>query len=187
MVSDVGGVLTAEQMLERSRKNVASGKTTANMSAVEKLLAQRETPIEDTVQLSPVQKIIQAQKKTAEKKENYFESDAYMELKVQQLRGQLALYSTLPGLDPNGGVMAGIEAEIKGIIEQQQTKLKETLDKGKAKEDELKAKQEALAAELVSPDDMLARVQGKEQKETISDAAKKLLDKVKGSTVNKSA
>ncbi len=171
--------LTAEEMLARSAASVASGKTKANMSAVEKLLAENGEGITDTVNLSPVQKILQAQKKDADKQENYFDSDDYLRLKINQLRGQLAIYSNLPGLDPNGAVMAGIEAEIKGIIEKQQATLAESNKKAAEAEAKLKEQELAKANALPTPDELLAKIQGTAKPPPLSKEVQALLDKSK--------
>lgn len=174
--------LTADEMLARSAAAVKSGKTSGKMSAVEKLLAENGDP-EDTVQLSPVQKILQAKEKAESKTKNYFESDDYLRMKVGQLRAQLAVYSNLPGLDPNGAVMAGIEAEIRGIIEKQQATLAEsqkTADEAKAKLEEAE-RLKALA--LPSPDDLIKRaanrLAGIEPETELSAEVKALLEKSK--------
>lgn len=182
MVGDVtsGGPLSVEDMLARSASAVKSGNTSANQSAVQKLLAQRDAPLEDTVSLSPVQKILAAQEKeAADKQESYFDSDAFLRLKINQLRGQLALYSTLPGLDPNGAVMGGIEAEIKGIIQKQQATLKESQTKADEAKAKLEEQERLKAAALPSPETLLARVGGTEPKPAISKEAQAMLDKVR--------
>ncbi len=175
MVGDV--VLSPEELLARAAANVKSGKTAANASAVQKLLAQRDTPIEDTIELSPVQKILQAKEaQEAKASESYFDSDEFLQLKANQLRAQLAIYSNVPGLDPTGAVLNGIEAEIRDILEKQQAKLNETLEKSDEAQAKL-AEQERLAGLApVSAEDMLAKVQGTAEKKKISDAAQKLLD-----------
>lgn len=189
MVGDVSP-LTVEEMLARSAANVKSGKTAANASAVQKLLAKNgDVDPEDIVELSPVQKIIQQQKEEADKVESYFDSDEFLQLKISQLRGQLAIYTTLPGLDPNGAVIGGIEAEIKDIISKQQDKLAEATKKSDEAEAKLKEQeaQKALEEGILSADDMLDRLNGKTKTTTLSKEAQALLDKVKGSTVNTTA
>ncbi|MCB9996573.1 MAG: hypothetical protein H6869_09075 [Rhodospirillales bacterium] len=179
-MADVGQVLSAEEMLARAAKNVASGKTTANQSAVQKLLAQRDTPIEDTVELSGVQKLLQAREaQDAERAVPYTEQDWFLELKVNQLRAQLAIYSAVPGLDSNGAVLSGIEAEIKDIIEKQQAKLQESLSKADDAQAALEEQDRLRAAELFTPEQLLDRLNGNGQKTELSAEAKALLDKVK--------
>jgi len=186
-MADVGP-LSVEDLLARSAAAVKSGKTSKNMSAVEKLLAENGEGITDTVNLSPVQKILTAQKADTEKKENYFESDDYMKLKVNQLRAQLAIYSNLPGLDPNGAIMGGIEAEIRDIIGKQQEKLAEANKKSAEAEAKLKEQEEAKANALPTAEELLAKVKGTAKPEPLSKEVQALLDKAKkGASVNTSA
>lgn len=186
MVSDA--VLSVEELLARSAAAVKSGKLSKNASAVEKLLAQRDTPIEDTIDLSPVGKLLQAQKKTAAKQENYFESDDYLRLKVSQLRQQLAIYTNLPGLDPNGAVVGGIEAEIRDLIGKQQAQLAEANKKTKEAEEKLAEQERLKALALPSPEDLLKKLRGEAEPEPLSKEVQALLDRAKkGATVNTSA
>ena len=178
MVSETGQVLSAEEMLSRSAKNVASGKNSKPKSAVEKLLAQRENPLEDIVDISPVQRLLKDREaKAKEKAVPYTEQDWFLQLKMNQLRAQLATYSSVPGLDPNGAAMNSIEAEIKSIIQKQQATLQESLkkaDEAKAKLDE----QERLKAlEGPSPEELLARLNGTAKKPEMSKAVKAMLEK----------
>lgn len=172
--------LTAEELLARSAAAVKSGKTKGNMSAVEKLLAEHGEPV-DTVSLSPVQKILQAKQKAESDKENYFESDDYLRLKVSQLRAQLAVYSNLPGLDPSGAVMGGIEAEIRDIISKQQAALAESNKKAAEAEAKLKEQEAAKALALPSPDELIKRalngVNGVKPATALTPEAKALLEK----------
>ena len=182
-MTDVGSVLTPEQMLANAAAAVKSGNTSKNQSAVQK------SDTQDTVVLSPVEKVLQKQADDAKKVESYFDSDAYLEQKVSQLRGQLAIYTTLPGLDPSGSVVNGIGAEIKDLLSKQQDKLAASNQKAadaQAKLDE-ENKQKALDAEITSSDDMLAKVQGKLKPAPLSQEVQALLDTVKGSNVNTTA
>jgi hypothetical protein len=183
---------TAEELIERAKKAVETKQSTAGMSAVQKMLAEHgDTDESDTVQLSPVAKMLAA--KNAEKTKTstpYTEQDWYISAKVNQLRGQLALYSTLPGLDPGGNIMNGIEKEIKDILKKQQDTLAKTQADAAAKQEEL-AKQQAAAYQGASSDQMLANAKnaanGVKAEAPLSDAAKALLDKIKGGTVNTTA
>lgn len=180
--------LTAEEMLARSAAAVKSGKTTAHMSAVQKLLAENGDGEEDIVTLSPVQQILQARKQAEESKENYFESDDYLNLKVGQLRAQLAIYTNLPGLDPNGAVLSGIEAEIKDLLSKQQEKLNESTKASQEAEDKLAEQERLKALELPSPESLLAKVRGETKKPALSDAVRALLDKAqKGASLDTTA
>jgi hypothetical protein len=178
MVSDatLGSVLSVDDMLARSREAVKSGKTTANMSAVEKLLAGRDEP-EDTVDLSPVQKLLARQQQDQEK-ESYFESDDFYRLKVQQLQGQLALYATLPGLDPDGSNIAQIQGQIQAIIDVQQQKFAEIEAKRLEAQTAQEEKERLAALEGPSPEDLLAKLRGELPEEELSRDVKNLLRNV---------
>lgn len=178
MVGDVtsGGVLSVDEMLARSKEAVKSGKTTKNMSAVEKLLARREDPV-DTVDLSPVQKLLQRQK-SKKSGESFFESDAYLKMKVNQLHGQLAIYATLPGLDPDGSNMDRIQAEIQAIAQIQQSQFAEIEAKRLEAQAAQQDKDRLKALEGLSADDMLARLSGVAPKEELSSDVKNLLRNV---------
>ncbi len=174
MVSDA--VLSVEELLARSAAAVKSGKSTANLSAVGKLLAARDTPIEDTVDISPVQKILQAQEADKAAKTNYFDSDDFLRLKISQLRSQLAIYTTVPGLDANGAIVGGIEAEIRDIIGKQQATIQESLSKADEAKATLDEQERLKALAGPTPEELLAKIQGTAAKDPISDAAQKLLD-----------
>lgn len=186
MVSDA--VLSVEAMLANAAaaaKARKAGGGSGPQSAVEKLLAAREQPVEDIVDLSPVQKLLQAQNES-QNQESYFESDDYLRLKVQQLQGQLATYATIPGLDADGSVMSGIQAEIQAIIQIQAADFAEIEAKAaasQAKADE-KAAQDALAGP--SPDELLAKLRGETAPEDLNNDVKDLLRNV-GANVNYTA
>lgn len=143
-------ILSVDELLSRSAAAVKSGRTNnKNLSAVQKLLAGREDP-EDTVELSPVARLLQEQEaRDPSNQESYFESDAFLQAKVSQLRGQIATYSTLPGLDPDGSAMAGLTQQVNAIIQLQQDRLRETNEEAAAKQKELDEKN-AEAARLAS-------------------------------------
>jgi hypothetical protein len=183
MVSD--SVLSVETMLANAKAAAqakAQGRSTAGMSEVEKLLAKRETPIEDIVELSPVQKLLQA-KEQESSQGSYFESDDYIRLKVQQLQGQLATFATLPGLDPDGSTMASIQAEIEAIIQIQQADFAEIEAKQAEAAAEQAEKDRLAALEGLSPEDLLANLRGETPKEELSNDVKNLLRNV-GSTLD---
>jgi hypothetical protein len=179
-----GAVLTAEEMLANARAAAANGDS-ANKSAVQKLLdAHPET---DTVELSPVAKLLAAQQKAAPASTSYTDQDWYIRAKVAQLKGQIALYSTLPNLDPSGGVMDGLTKEINDLVKKQQDKLKATQAEAAAKQAEL-AKAQADNYKGFSSNDLLSRSKslattGKLPDDPISSEAQALLDKLNG--VNK--
>jgi hypothetical protein len=183
--------LTADEMLERAKK-AAENKNTSGMSAVEKLLAGRDDDDSDKVTLSPVAKLLAAKTADAEKTSTpYTEQDWYITQKVNQLRGQLETFSTIPGLDPSGGVIDSISKEITGLLKKQQDKLKQSQEEAAAKQKELAAAQ-AKEYKGVSSDNMLKNAKnaanGIKPEEPISAEAQKLLDNLKkGSSVNTTA
>lgn len=181
-------VLTADEMLANAKKAAASGGS-GNKSAVEKLLQGRD--VTDTVELSPVAKLLASQQSSATKKTDYTDEDWYLNAKVAQLKGQISLYSTLPDLDPSGGVMDNLTKEVNKLVSKQQAKLKASQDEAAAKQAELDKAQKA-AYQGVSSADMLSRSKELATTGTIKDKitpeAQALLDKLnKGSTVNTSA
>ena len=179
------GPLSAEELLARSAAAVKSGNTTKNQSAVQKLMAQCSSPIEDNVDLSDVQKLLKQQQKDAKKIVNYFESDDYIRMKVSQLRGQLAIYTSMPGLDPSGAVVGGIEAEVRAILKKQQAALQESTRKATAAQEKLKENDRLKALELPSASALLAKIQGTAKPPALSKEVQALLTNAKnGTTVN---
>lgn len=154
-------VLSPEELLARSAEAVKN-KVPAGGSEVQKLLAQRDTPLEDTVDLSPVARLLKVQEaQKAKQSENYFESDAYLRAKVVQLQFQLDFYSRIGGDLGESGV-ASVEAEIKGILQKQQTKLKAKTDEAAAKQKELDAAnaEKNRFAGLLTPEQLLKKASG---------------------------
>src|SRR5262245_29249720 len=120
--SSAGAVLTADEMLANAKAAAAANSTPK--SAVEKLLAEHPEGSQDTVSLSPVAKLLASQQTSTTKKTDYTDEDWYLKAKISQLKGQIGLYSTLPGLDPSGGVMDNLTKEVNKLITKQQNKLK---------------------------------------------------------------
>ncbi len=198
--------LSVDELLARAAAN-AKNRTPAGGSAVQKLLAGREDPV-DTVELSAVQKFLKEQEaRNPAKKESYFDSDQYLNAKVVQLRFQLDFYSRLGG-DIGNSAMESIEKEIRGIIAQQQEKLKKTNDEAAAKQKELDAAnaEKNKFAGLPNADQLIERALARLNGEVVpeftapsdddkaeSDAVAALLKRAKdavaarGSTVNTSA
>lgn len=155
-------VLSPEELLARSAEAVKN-RVPAGGSAVRKLLAQRDAPLEDTVDLSPVARLLKAQEaqRAKQQSENYFESDGYLRAKVVQLQFQLDFYSRIGGdLGENG--VASVEAEIRSILQKQQAKLKATSDEAEAKQKELDAAnaEKNRFAGLLTPDQLLKKASG---------------------------
>jgi hypothetical protein len=184
--------LTAEEMIARAQKAVETQNANGAQSAVQKLLAEHGDADADTVELSPVAKLLAAKSAQAEQTSTpYTEQDWYLTAKVTQLRGQLETFSTIPGLDPSGSVIDSIGKEINDILAKQQAKLKKTQDDAAAKQAEL-AKQQANAYQGVSSADMITNAKnaasGIKTEAPISAEAQALLDKIqKGGTVDTTA
>lgn len=175
-------------MLANSKAAAASTSSDSSKSKVQQLLAGRDPG--DTVELSAVAKQL-ATKTAAAPKESFFDSDVYLRAKVSQLKGQLALYTTLPGLDPGGGVIDSITKEVNDLVNKQKAKLKASTDEAAKKQAELD-KQNLNAYKGVSSKDMLARsnqlaTTGKIADSPVSNAVQKMLDKAKGSNVDTTA
>jgi|GEM_PF-2707384 len=174
-------VFSVDELLARSKKAVET-KQAAGGSKIQQMLAGRADP-QDTVQLSAVEKLTQARAKSVVK-ESYFDSEQYMNQKVSQLKQQIATYSQLPGLDPSGAVMDGLTREVNEIVTKQQKKLKDSQAAAAAKQAELdKANR---FKDLKTVDQLLAGSKSGATK-AISDGAQALLDKVRGTSVNKTA
>ncbi len=193
MVSDSTlnqGVLTPEQMIANAREAAEAARQNRlrpGASEVERLLAERDTPL-DTVQLSPVERILQAREQEAQRAidNNYFESDEYIQLKVNQLRSQLSIYSNLPGLDPTGGILDSIEAEIREILEKQAADLAESEAAAAEAEARIAEQERERANAALSPEEMLQRaadsVNGVTRPTEVTDAAQRLLDSLRVDT-----
>lgn len=184
-----GAVVSVEDMLANSKAAAAASSSSSGKSKVEQMLAGRDPS--DTVELSPVAKLLQTSTAAA-KKESYFDSDEYITAKVAQLKGQLALYTTLPGLDPGGGVIDSLTKEVNDLVTKQKDKLKASQDAADAKQKELD-EQNKNAYKGISSDAMLNRSKQLATTGQIADSTdvssdvQKMLDKVKGSTVNTTA
>lgn len=187
MATEVGP-LSVEELLERS-KAAAASKTPAGGSKIQQMLAGREDG--DTVDLSPVAKLLLASKAEGAKKAvPYTEQDWYLKAKVSQLKGQIQLYSTLPGLDPGGAVMEQLTKEVNELVGKQQAKLKKSTAEAAAKQAELDKLEAEKENAPMSVEDMLKNAQnranGIEPSEPLSKEAQALLDKAK-STVDQTA
>jgi hypothetical protein len=183
MATEVGNttLYSVEDLLSRSKAAAESG-STAGMSKIQKMIAEMEKGTTDTVNLSPVARLLKQE--AAAKPDTstpYTEQDWYINAKVAQLQGQLNMYSTLPGLDPSGAIMQSLEDEIYGLVESQQAKLKKSQDEAAAKQAELDKLNAEKANAPLSAEKMLERsktlASGQEIKTELTDAAKKLLDK----------
>lgn len=188
MATEVGTVLSVEDLLARS-KAAAATKSPAGGSKIQQMLAGREES--DTVDLSPVARLLQKSAPDKAKQTPYTEQDWYINAKVAQLKAQIYTYSNMPGLDPSGAVMDSLTKQVNDLVTKQQQKLKASQEEGAKKQAELDALEKAKADAPMSADDMLKRAKDRANGITpstpISKEAQALLDKSKGSLVNKSA
>lgn len=179
MTTGVGSIFSAEDLLARSKAAVESRGSTTGMSKIQQMLADRESG--DTVELSPVARLLQArQAEQSRAPEPYTEQEWFINAKVAQLRGQIELYSNLPGLDPSGEYMKALEKEVIDLVRAQQKKIAAADAEAKKKQAELDAiEQERLNAPL-SADELLKRAklraEGKPLSTELSAEVKKLLE-----------
>ena len=188
-MTEVGSVLSVEELLARSAEAVRT-RTPAGGSKVQQLLAGREE--DDSVDLSPVAKLLDAKKKEDAKTAIPFtEQDWYIRAKVTQLRAQIQIYSNLPGLDPSGAIMDSLSKEVTDLVSKQNAKLKKSQAESAAKQKELDEKNAAAANAPMSADEMLKRAKlrasGADIPVEISKDVQKLLDESKGKLVDQSA
>lgn len=178
-MTTVDSVVSAEQMLANAAKAVASGKTTKNMSAVQKLLAGREET--DTVELSPVAKILAKQQKAAEAKAKSFEeSDEFLQMKARELSRRLQMYSRIPGME---AVYAATEQEARELVSKIAERQKASADELAAKQKELEEARKKNESTLLTPEQLLARLNGEaEVNPEKQKAADALLKKLKVDT-----
>lgn len=180
-------LLTPDQLVAQAKTEAATASGSSGESAVQKLLDAH--PLTDTVQLSPVSKLLAAQQTTtAAKSTSYFDSDAYLSAKVSALREQINLYSTMPDLDPSGAVLDDLTKQINDLVAKQQNKLKATQSDAAVKQAELKKEQDA-AFKGFSSDTLLSRAQelsktGKISTPISSDVQALLDLSKKGSNIN---
>ena len=96
---------------------------------------------------------------------------------MSQLRAQLQLYTTLPGLDPGGGIIGALEQEITELAQKQAAKFAKLDEETKAKQAELAEQKRLAALEPPSVEELLSKAKGTFKPE-ISAEAKALLDKL---------
>lgn len=189
MATEVGTIASVEDMLARAKAAAATKGSTAGLSRVQQMLAGTETT--DTVELSPVAKLLQSSAANAPKKNSYMEEDWFINAKVAQLKGDIALYSTLPGLDPSGAMMESLTQEVNALVKSQQDKLKAATAESDKKQAELDRLEKEKADAPMSADDMLKaaknRANGIAVETPISTAVQAMLDKAKGALVDKKA
>lgn len=106
----------------------------------------------------------------------YTQQDWYIKAKVAQLKGQISLYSTLPGLDSGGSIMASLTKQVNDLVNQQKAKLKTADDKAAAAQKQLDAAN-ANKDQTTSSGTLLAKAKGTDQTPVLSDAVNALLKK----------
>lgn len=184
MTSDI---LSVDELLARSAAAAKSRAATGPQSAVQKLLAQRDAPTEDTVDLSPVARLVKQQAAANPKKEPFTESEQFIRAKVQQLRFQLDFYSRLGGELGNNAINS-IEAEIRGLLKKQSDRIKASEAEAAAKQkqlDEANAEKNLFAG-LPTADQMLKRSQARLRGEDVEPFAPPSdADKAKDAAVQK--
>ncbi len=186
-VSGTSSVLTADQLLSKSRSQ-ATGEIDPNQASADGILSPSDLlkraqdaangiidpPIKQTIS-KPASSLTQAPAKPVP----YTDQDWYIQAKVAQLKGQIALYSTLPGLDPGGSIMDSLTKQVNDLVAKQQAKIKAANDAAAAKQKELDAAN-ANKDKTTSSNDLLAKVQGTAQPPALSDAVQALLNKAQG-------
>ena len=110
----------------------------------------------------------------------YTQQDWYIQAKVTQLKGQISLYSTLPGLDPGGSIMQSLTKQVNDLVNQQKAKLKAADDKAAAAQKQLDAAN-AAKDQTTSSGALLSKVQGGGSSAPLSDAVNALLQKAQQS------
>ena len=189
----VDAIPSVDDMLANARANAAR-RGSAGGSAVQRLLAGREES--PTANMSAVERVFyeQQQSKPKQASEPYTEQDWFIKAKVRQLKAQIELYSTIPGLDPGGAILGALGKEVTDLVKKQQAAIKKLTDEATAKQEEL-AKKKAAEFQGLSVEDMLKRtkalVEGTDlplsaADKAKSDAADALLKKI-GAKVNQTA
>lgn len=151
------------------------------------------TTTTNTADLSPVQKLIKQREEATRKvsSDPYTEQDWYVNAKVAQLKGQIQLYSTLPGLDPSGAIMDSLTEEVNALVKKQQDKLKASQAEAAKKQADLDRIEEEKKNAPLSAEQLIERAklraEGKELPTEISKEVQALLDKSKGAIVDKKA
>jgi hypothetical protein len=179
--------LTAEELLSKSHAQV-TGSADPNapsqdgvLSAAD-LLTRAQHRAQGIIDPPVVQNISSSAKSlTPAKKDKpvpYTDQDWYIKAKVAQLKGQISLYSTLPGLDSSGAIMDSLTKQVNDLVRKQQAKLKESNELAAAKQKELDAAN-AVKDKSTSATDLLAKVRGTGGAAPLSDAVQALLDKAK--------
>ncbi len=193
MATEVGSLLSVEDMLARSKAAADSKSSAAGGSKIQQMIAAMENGGQtDTVSLSPVAQLLKGETTAKSDQVPFTEQEWYINAKVAQLKGQIQMYSTLPGLDPSGAVMDSLTDEVNALVGSQQAKLAKSQAEAAEKQAQLDKIEKEKSDAPMTADAMLKRsqnqVNGVAETPVISKEVQALLDKLKsGSVVNKTA
>jgi hypothetical protein len=186
-VSGTSSVLTADQLLSKSRSQ-ATGESDPNAPSADGVLSaadllKRAQDAANGIIDPPVKQTISKKASSLTQKPAkpvpYTEQDWYIKAKVAQLKGQISLYATLPGLDSSGAIMDSLTKEVNDLVNKQKAKIKAANDEAAAKQKELDAAN-ANKDKTTSANDLLAKIQGTAAAPPLSDAVQALLKKAQG-------
>ncbi len=164
----------------------SSTATPDRIFSVEELLArakagisgQSEDAAEPKEPPTPVQRLLDEKAEEAKRTSTPFtEQDWYIRAKVLQLKAQISIYSTLPGLDPSGEIMKSLTNEAVALANKQKARLKEATDQAAAKQKELEEKNKP--AETLTSEQLLERALARSKGEFVEDfvpTQQKILD-----------
>lgn len=189
MTAEIGGVLSVDELLARAKAAADAKRAGQNSgkSTIQQIIAQMESKLDlDSVNLSPVARLLKRQAAAETKTATpYTEQEWFIQAKVAQLRGQIELYSNLPGLDPSGAMMQSLEDEVRALVGKQQAKIRASQAEAAKKSEELRKQEAEKAAAPMSADEMLRRsenaARGIAEATPVSKEAQALLDKVRKS------
>lgn len=193
MATEVGSLLSVEDMLARSKAAAESKSSAAGGSKIQQMIAAMENGGQtDTVDLSPVAKLLKGETSAKSDSVPFTEQEWYINAKVAQLKGQIQMYSTLPGLDPSGAVMDSLTQEVNALVSSQQEKLAKSQAEAAEKQAQLDKLEKERTDAPMTAEAMLKKtknqVNGVAETKEISKEVQALLDKLKaGSVVNKTA
>jgi hypothetical protein len=90
---------------------------------------------------------------------DYQDQDWYITGQVNQLKAEISLYSTLPGLDPSGTILDSLTKQVNDLVTKQNAKVQQAKDEAAAKQKELDSvnAQNALNASIPTSDQLLQR------------------------------
>ena len=187
-VSDTSSsVLTADQLLSKSKSQAAGGSDpnatdAPGVLSSADLLKRAADAAKGIVDPPIVQNISKSAASLTPAKPPapvpYTQQDWYITAKVAQLKGQIAMYAALPGLDSSGAIMDSLTKQVNDLVSQQKAKLKTSNDAAAAAKKQLDAAN-AAKDQTTSSSDLLAKVKGTTQAPAPSDAVTALLNQAK--------